>query len=125
PSGDGDLSRWMHWLLTTHVRRYLRHYHSSGHISHGRFKAFPIQEDEHLLEVIRYVESNPLRAGLVERAEAWPWSNLSRGTGPPLLDAGPVARGANWLEWVNAPMLDSDCNRSRRSIGRGPPCESH
>src|SRR5271157_2038460 len=41
PARDGDLSRWMHWLLTTHVRRYQRHYHSSGHIWQGRFKAFP------------------------------------------------------------------------------------
>ena len=32
PREDGDLSRWMHWLMTTHVRRYLRHYHSSGHV---------------------------------------------------------------------------------------------
>jgi len=31
PRDDGDLSRWMYWLLTTHVRRYLRHYHPSGH----------------------------------------------------------------------------------------------
>jgi REP element-mobilizing transposase RayT len=38
PAKDGDLSRWMHWLLTTHVRRYQRHYHSSGHIWQGRFK---------------------------------------------------------------------------------------
>src|SRR4051794_1699226 len=40
PRGDGDLGRWMHWLLTAHVRRYLRHYHSSGHVWQGRFKAF-------------------------------------------------------------------------------------
>ncbi len=61
PHLDHDLSRWMHWLLTTHVRRYLRHYRSSGHVWQGRFKAFPIQEDEHLLVVLRYVERNPLR----------------------------------------------------------------
>ena len=30
PRADGDLSRWMHWLLTTHVRRYLRHYRHNG-----------------------------------------------------------------------------------------------
>jgi putative transposase len=53
PYHDGDLSRWMHWLLTTHVRRYLRHYGSSGHVWQGRFKAFPAQEDEHLLVVLR------------------------------------------------------------------------
>ena len=76
PHLDHDLSRWMHWLLTTHVRRYLRHYRSSGHVWQGRFKAFPIQEDEHLLVVLRYVERNPLRAGLVQRAEDWEWSIL-------------------------------------------------
>ena len=61
PHEDGDLSRWMHWLLTTHVGRYLRHYHSSGHIWQGRFKAFPTEEDEHLLTVLRYIERNLLR----------------------------------------------------------------
>lgn len=62
PRDDGDLSRWMQWLLTAHVRRYHRHYHGSGHVWQGRFKAFPIQRDEHLLTVMRYVERNPLRA---------------------------------------------------------------
>jgi putative transposase len=69
PHGDGDLSRWMHWLLTTHVHRYLRHYHHSGHVWQGRFKAFPIQDDEHLVTVVRNVKRNALRAGLAERAE--------------------------------------------------------
>ena len=34
---DGDLSRWMHWLLTAHVRRYQRYYHATGHVWQGRF----------------------------------------------------------------------------------------
>jgi putative transposase len=55
----------MHWLLTTHVRRYEKHYHSSGHIWQGRFKSFPLQEDYHLPIVFRYIERNPLRAGVV------------------------------------------------------------
>ena len=70
PHHDGDLSRWMHWLLTAHVRRYHRWYDSSGHVWQGRFKAFPIEQDEHLLTVLRYIERNPIRAGLVSRAEA-------------------------------------------------------
>ena len=61
PRNDGDLSRWMQWLQTTHVRRYHAHYHASGHVWQGRFKAFPIAEDDHLLTVLRYVERNPLR----------------------------------------------------------------
>ena len=53
PRHDGDLSHWMQWLLTSHVRRYHRHYHGSGHVWQGRFKAFPIQQDEHLLTFMR------------------------------------------------------------------------
>src|SRR5690606_10569756 len=41
PRHDGDLSRWMQWLLTCHVRRYHRHCGGSGHVWQGRFKAFP------------------------------------------------------------------------------------
>ena len=40
PCDDGDLGRWIHWLVATHLRRYLRHYRSSGNVSRGRFKVF-------------------------------------------------------------------------------------
>ena len=101
PRHDGDISRWVHWLLTTHVRRYQKHYHSSGHVWQGRFKSFPIQEDDHLRVVLRYVERNPLRAGLVERAEDWGWSSLhalsTDSSGPIRLEPGLVPRApAGW-----------------------------
>ena len=79
-----DLGKWMQWLMTSHVRRYHRHYGSSGHVWQGRFKSFPVQDDEHLLTVIRYVEGNPVRAGMVKSAKDWPWSSHrenSYGTG--------------------------------------------
>jgi hypothetical protein len=41
--------------LTTHARRYQKLYRVSGHVWQGRFKAFPICEDEHLLTVLRYL----------------------------------------------------------------------
>jgi putative transposase len=103
PPGDADLSAWMGWLLTAHVRRHHRRYRSSGHIWQGRLKAFPISEHEHLLSVLRYVERNPLRANLVERAEDWPWSSLRSWAAPPLvrfLHPGPVPRGPDWLARV-------------------------
>ena len=58
PKADGQLSRFVQRLATTHVRRHHAHYHvqAGGHLYQGRFKAFPIQEDEHLLSVLRYVE---------------------------------------------------------------------
>jgi len=65
PHSDGDLGRWMQWLLTAHVRRYHQHYKTSGHIWQGRFKAFPVEQDNHMLTVLRYIERNPLRARLV------------------------------------------------------------
>jgi putative transposase len=78
PHGDGDLSRWMQWLLTSHVRRYHRHYHGSGHMWQGRFKAFPIEQDDHLRTVLRYAERNPLRANLVRRRRRIGWGFTTR-----------------------------------------------
>src|SRR4051794_17979624 len=73
PEKDGELSRFTGWLTLTHTQRWHAHYHNvgSGHLYQGRFKSFPVESDEHLLTVCRYVERNPLRAGLVERAEDW------------------------------------------------------
>ncbi len=68
PHEDGDLSRWMQWLMTSHERRYHRHYKGSGHVWQGRFKAFPAQSDRQYLTVWRYVERKPLRAQMVERS---------------------------------------------------------
>jgi putative transposase len=53
PRADGDMSRWMHWLMTTHVRRYLGRYRSGSHVWQGRFKACTIHDDEHLFAVLR------------------------------------------------------------------------
>jgi putative transposase len=125
PHRDGDLSRWMQWLLNAHVRRYHQHYHSSGHVWQGRFKAFPISQDEHLLTVLRYVERNPLRAGLVRRAERWPWSSLRwwRDEAPvPLYGhEGPVPRGQDWLTWVNEALTSGEVEALRRCVQRGTP----
>jgi putative transposase len=125
PHRDGDLSRWMQWLLNAHVRRYHQHYHSSGHVWQGRFKAFPIAEDEHLLTVLRYVERNPLRAGLVRRAERWPWSSLrwwSEGAQLPLYGhEGPLPRGPDWGAWVNRALTSGETEALRRCVTRGTP----
>ncbi len=78
PRADGDVSRFLGWLTLTHTQRWHAHHHNtgSGHLYQGRFKSFPVQEDEHLLTVCRCVERNPLRAGLVKRAKDWCWCSL-------------------------------------------------
>jgi putative transposase len=124
PRSDRDLGRWMQWLLTAHVRRYHQHYRSSGHLWQGRFKAFPIEQDNHLLTVLRHVERNPLRAGLVEQAENWRWSSLHhwRTNGPHNgIDPGPVPRPERWNELVNQPVSAAELNQIRHSVNRGTP----
>lgn len=124
PYRDGELGRWMQWLLTAHVRRYHQHYHSEGHVWQGRFKAFPIQQDDHLLTVLRYIERNPVRAGLVARAEEWRWSS-ARDWGaamlPSGLTAGPVPRPPQWTEFVNDALTTAELERLRHSVNRGTP----
>jgi putative transposase len=123
PHADGDLGRWMQSLLTAHARRYHRHYGTSGHIWQGRFRAFPIQEDDHLIAVLRYVERNALRAELVARAEDWKWSSLAcwlRGDAM-LWTGDPPVRSQNWQARVNEPLSASDLQRLRHSVSRGRP----
>ena len=74
PEHDGDLSRFMQRMTNMHTQRWQRAKCrvGYGHLYQGRFKSFPVESDEHFYAVVRYVERNALRAGLVERAEDWP-----------------------------------------------------
>ena len=65
----------MRWRVAHHTVGY-------GHVYQGRFKSFPIERDEHLLTVCRYVERNALTAGAAKRAEDWRWSSLYVRTRP-------------------------------------------
>ena len=124
PRHDGDLSRWMQWLLTSHVRRHHRRHRGCGHIWQGRFRAFPVQQDSHLLTVLRYVERNPLRARLVRRAENWQWSSLhdiATRRRPEWLIDGPIDRSRGWTERVNRAETAEELTAIRTSIRRGTP----
>jgi putative transposase len=126
PRGDGDLSEFMRWLTVTHTQRWHAAHHTSGTgpLYQGRFKSFPIQEDDHLLTVLRYVERNPLRAGLVDQAGAWRWSSLwhrLNGNEAGLVDDGPLAMPRRWLAHVQAPQTEAELEALRRSVVRGAP----
>jgi putative transposase len=128
PKRDGEMSRFLRWVTATHTMRHHAHYHTSGqgHLYQGRFKSFPVQDDEHFLTVCRYVERNPLRAGLVRRAEEWRWGSLWRWLqkaepDPSLLAAWPVPRLPNWVEKVNEALSAQELAALRRSAQRGSP----
>jgi len=128
PREDGELSRFTGWLTLTHTQRWHAHRHStgSGHVYQGRFKSFPVQDDEHLLTVCRYVERNALRAGLVSRAESWRWGSLYRwkegnAQQKSLLASWPLPRLPGWVQQVNAPQTEAELSSLRRSVTRGCP----
>ena len=127
PHADGDLSDFTGWLTLTHTQRWHAHRRSagSGHLYQGRFKSFPVQEDEHFLTVCRYVERNALRANLVKQAETWRWGSLNAYTqgGPQteLLTSWPIRRSANWVQHVNTPQTEAEVAAIRGAIQRGRP----
>ena len=80
PESDGDLPAFMQQMTNMHVKRWKEHRHEIGygHLYQGRYKCFPVETESYFYQLVRYVERNALRANLVARAEAWPWSSLRR-----------------------------------------------
>jgi putative transposase len=137
-----ELSCFMQWLLTSHVRRYHRHYRSSGHVWQGRYKSFIVKEDNCLLTVARYIEGNPVRARLVTSAKEWPWSSHRErcdqlamdaagavGTGsagacppragnPSILSPLPVPFHSDWTTFVDAALTQQELDRLQQSVDR-------
>ncbi|WP_372726039.1 transposase [Novipirellula sp.] len=128
PTQDGGMSNFLRWVSLTHTMRLHAHYGSAGegHIYQGRFKSFPMQDDEHFFTVCRYVERNALRANLVDRAEDWKWGSLARWLAKPepepkLLSPWPIARLPNWSQRVNEPLTEDELKAIRWSVRRGSP----
>jgi putative transposase len=129
PNKSGQVSEFFRRLSVTHSMRWHAHYHTggTGHLYQGRFKSFPVQSDEHLWAVMRYVERNPLRAGLSDSAESWRWGSawvrrqrdasqrrwLSEPDDPPL--------PRTWRAWVNKPQSEAEVDALRGCLRRGSP----
>ena len=128
PAAGGGMGRLLRWVTATHTQRYHAHYRTSGegHLYQARFKSFPTEDDGHFLVVCRYVERNPLRAGLVVRAEDWQYGSLWEWRQKPkrerqLLSAWPIPRAANWVERVNQALSEEELSAVRTCVERGRP----
>lgn len=77
----GQISRGMHYLNARYAQRFNRRHERCGHLFEGRFKAIIVERQLHLLELQRYIVLNPVRAGLVDRAEDWRWSSYGATSG--------------------------------------------
>ena len=132
PTEDDVVQRFAYWLTLTQTQRHRAAHGSAGdgHLYQGRYRSFPIAKDAHLLTVLRYVERNPLRAGLVESAGDWPWSSLARRPGStgadwPAITPSPVPRSRNWRNFVDQPLTAAEeadtLTRLRTATQRGNP----
>jgi putative transposase len=94
-----------------------------GHLYQGRYKSFPVQDSIYYLTLLRYVESNPLRANLVGRSVDWPWSSLAIRSGadkPVTLTAGPVKLPRQWKKLVDG-FADEPAEAIETCLQRGRP----
>ncbi len=128
PKRDGGMNDFLRWVTLTHTQRYHAHYGTSGqgHLYQGRFKSFPVQNDEDFFVVARYVERNAVRSLLVDRAEARRWGSLFRWLSQPepdpkLLSAWPLPRLPNCVKRVNDPHGEKEVDAVRWGIKRGSP----
>ncbi len=72
--GEVPLSRIMQDLGFRYTQRFNRRHGRVGHLFQGRYKALLVDADSYLVELVRYIHLNPVRAGLVKKAERYPWS---------------------------------------------------
>jgi putative transposase len=107
PGSGQSISRILQSLTVAHTWRYHKRHSSSGHVWQGRFRSPVIQDDDHLLVVLRYIEANPLRAGMVADLRDYRWSSYGQhgmGLVDTLLDSFP--------EWEH--LGSSEAERRRR-----------
>jgi len=123
---DEALSAYMQWVTGCYAC-YLRTRTKTighGHVFQRRFWSAGIDDTLHFLMVRRYIEANPRRAQLVDRAEEWPWSSLANRERGSTRGRWCVALPDEWCELVNLVQLPEVLARLRKEItpkrGRPP-----
>jgi putative transposase len=133
PADGQSISRIMQSLTVAHTWRYHKAHGTVGHVWQGRFKSPLIADDDHLVVALRYVEGNPLRAGMVSDLAQYPWCSypvhgLARSD--PLVSPLPgwdrlgrdeAARQAYWRRLVHEPLTDRELRAVRDSVRTGRP----
>ena len=139
PAGTEGMIRFMHWVSTTHAVRWhhRRESRGLGPVYQGRYRSAPIEGTGELMRICRFVERSALTAGLVRRAQDWPWSSLAERLRPqPEVSLKPARFLASqaWVDHVNAagplweqieesedlPAIDRVLRRERRARGPRP-----
>jgi putative transposase len=133
PEPGQSISRILQSLTVTHTWRYHQRHHTSGHVWQGRFKSPLIQDDMHLLVVLRYIEANPLRARMVADPAGYRWSSFPHhglGRDDRLLSTFPEweelgrtepERRKRWRAKVRGVQDEAELTSVRQSLPTGRP----
>ncbi len=113
---DPTLSRGMKWLEQKFAQHINRHYDRVGPLFQGRFKCQLVEKGSYLLELLRYVALNPVRAKMVERPEEYRWSSYRWLAGfekaPEWFQPGPILESFG-------PDLDTQQRELRKFVDAG------
>lgn len=130
-SATATISDIMKAITIAHTRYYHHTYQASGHIWQGRFKSPIVSDDEYLLTLMRYIEQNPLRAGMVKEPDKYPFSSCSanikiekdilvdKEDNPVYVTLGATLedRARRYREFVLRPLEDNRLESIRKSLG--------
>ena len=133
-AGPGQsISRILQSLTVAHTWRHHRRQGTSGHVWQGRFRSPVIQDGDHLLVVLRYIEANPVRAAMVADPCEYTWSSHrchGAGHADPILDSFPEweqlgrtepERRARWRRKVRGEQPAKELDGVWRSVRSGWP----
>lgn len=127
PSEPDGLRRAIGEAHRRYTRRVNLRENWRGHLWQGRFASFPMDES-HLLTAARYIELNPVRAGLVTTPEAYPWSSAAAhlaGRDDELVTVEPLlSLHRNWRDYLTQPFPTEQWDAFRKHETTGRPLGS-
>jgi len=102
---DANLSRFMRHVDGVYTQRFNSLHKCDGSLFRGRYKAILVDADTYLLDLVRYIHRNPLRAGLVSRLDRYPWNS----------HIAYLSRSAKW-DWLHSePVFSMVCRVGENS----------
>jgi len=133
--GPGAISRFMQTLNRRYCRYVNEEHHRTGTLWEGRFNSSLVKTEHYFFTLMRYIESNPVRAGMVARAGDYRWSSHhENASGAPsqvvtphrlYLELGRCesSRREAYLRLFDTPVDDDTLDKIRKCINRGDPLE--
>lgn len=131
PAEVGDLGRFIQSVGRRYVRYINETYGRSGTLWEGRFKSAAVSRDEYLIACSRYIELNPVRAGLAAHPRDYRWSSYQRralGMSDRLLDEDPWYEGLGtnekekrekYRQWMDSQIDEREWGEIRQATQRG------